>query len=273
MRTPVAVLLLGSVALLATATLAEAKEDARARLTTPLPLGARPGTTLTMEWTVHVPDGNGASRPFGASSMFVRLLSRTGAEPTVGFADGGGRFQTTLRVPAGGIGGVRVGLLGMRCDASGCRASDALFPLENDPFLSPGGARCDVATARKLVAAFVRAYNRGDYGRLDRLFSRERFVWYYALGPDRHLRAAKQNRETLIPYFRARHGSGDRLEVTSFRFNGYERRRDYGHLQFEGRRRADDIAGGEWVPMTAKSELDCSKADVTFALLLVGGRV
>jgi hypothetical protein len=270
-RLPLTVLLLASLAVLGTASLAKAKDDARARLTKPLPLAARPGATISVEWAVRVPDRSLGSRPFCAGNMFVRLLSKTGAPSTVGFTDTDrdGLNRARVKVPAGGIGGVRVGLRGWNDHG----VADALFPLTNDPFLSPGGARCDVATARRTLAAFVRAYNRGDYRRLDRLFSRERFVWYYALGPDRRLRGAKQNRETLLPYFRARHRRGDRLEISSFRFNGYERERDYGNFQFEGRRRADDIANGEWVPMTAKSELDCSKPGVTFALLLVGGKV
>jgi hypothetical protein len=270
-KRPLAALSLALVAVLGSAALAGAKENARARLTEPLPLHARPGATVSVEWTVRAPDGSGESRPFGAGSMFVRLLSRTGADSTTGFADtdGAGRNLTQVRVPAGRIGGVRVGLRGWNNQG----VSDLLFPLENDPFRSPGGARCDVVSARKTLAAFVRAYNRGDYRGLDRVFSRERFVWYFATGPDRRLRGAKQNRETLIPYFRARHRSGERLEITSYRFNGYERERDYGHVQFEGRRRADDIRGGEWIPMSGKSALDCSKPPITFAVLLVGGEV
>jgi hypothetical protein len=270
-RLPLAVLLLASVAVLGTATLAAAKEDARARLTKPLPLGARPGSTISVEWTVRVPDGDGSSRPFGAGSMFVRLLSKTGADSTVGFADTDRRGfnRTRVEVPRGGIGGVRVGLRGW--NSRGVADLRLLFPLENDPFRSPGGIRCDVATLKPLLAAFVSAYNRGDYRRLDRLFSRGRFVWYFAIGPDRDLRDAKQSRETLIPYFRARHRSGDRLEINSFRFNGYERERDRSHFQFEGRRRADDVRRGEWRPMTGKGGLDCSRPPVRIALLLVGG--
>lgn len=266
MRLSLAILLLASVCVLGTATLAAAKEDARARLTNPLPLAARPGTTVSVEWTVRIPE---SGRPFGAGSMFVRLLSKTGADSTIGFADTDrrGRNRTRVKVPIGGIGGVRVGLRGWNDRGVG----DLLFPLENDPFVSPGGARCDVASLRTTLAAFVGAYNGGDYRRLDRLFSRERFVWHFAIGPDRDLRGAKQNRETLIPYFRARHRSGDRLEVSSYRFNGYERERDYGHFEFEGRRRAADIRDGEWIPMVGKSALDCSKRPITFALLLVGG--
>jgi hypothetical protein len=199
------------------------KEGARARLLTPLPLAAKPGSTIQVRWFVDVPDEQGGGRPFGASGMFVRLLSTTGAPSTVGLADGGGRFQTTLRVPSGGIGGVRVGLRGTSCDASGCRASDALFPLVNDPFRSPSGVRCDVAALRATFGAFVRAYNRGELRTLDRLFAREpRFVWFSSGGP------ARSNRGALLEHLQRRQARGDRLRALTYRFNGYERERNRG---------------------------------------------
>jgi len=246
---------------------ASSKEQARARLLTPLPFAAKPGSTIQVRWAVDVPDGQGGRRPFGASGMFVRLLSRTGAPSTIGFADGGGRFQTTLRVPAGGIGGVRVGLRGTRCDASGCGPSDAVFPLVNDPFRSPGGVRCDVAALRATFGAFVRAFNRGQLRTLDRLFAREpRFVWFSSGGP------ARSNRDALLEHLQRRHERVDRLRAVTFRFNGYERERDIGHFEFEAQRRADDLADGEWSEVVGKGALDCAAPPVTLALLFIGAR-
>lgn len=257
-----------SAAALAAVALAPAKEGARARLTTTLPLGAAPGTTIQVQWTVDTPDSKG-SRPFGANGMFVRLLGRTGAPATIGFAAGtahaDGRYAAEVRVPTGGIGGIRMGLRGWNDRGTG----DLIFPLENDPFASPGGVRCDVTALRSTLATFIRAYNRGDARRLDRLFSREGFVWYFATGPSRDLREAKQNRRTLIPYFRERHRHGDRLTLISYRFNGYNHER--GHFQWDARRRADDFRDGRWFEMVGKGGLDCSSPTVTIALLLVGG--
>jgi hypothetical protein len=110
---PVVVLSLASLAVFGTASLAPAK-DARARLTQSLPLAAPPGATIPVEWAVRVPDKRLGSRPFGAGRMFVRLLSRTGAPSTVGFTDTDrdGLNRARVEVPAGGIGGVRVGLRG-----------------------------------------------------------------------------------------------------------------------------------------------------------------
>lgn len=240
------------------------KEGARARLLTPLPLAAKPGSTIQVRWAVDVPDGYGGRRPFGASGMFVRLLSRTGAPSTIGLADGGGRFQTMLRVPSGGIGGVRVGLRGMSCDASGCRASDALFLLVNDPFRSPGKVRCDVAALRATLGAFVSAYNKGELRTLDRLFAREpRFVWFSSGGP------ARSNRGALLDHLQRRHERGDRLRALTYRFNGYERERDLGHFEFEAQRRAVDLAAGRWFDVVGKGALDCAAPPITVALLLV----
>jgi hypothetical protein len=261
----VAAVVLGA---LAAAAGAAGKGRAEVRLTKPLPLAAAPGTTIRVHWSVQTIDERGRAGPFDAIGMFVRLLSRTGAATSEGVASArehpDGRYSASVVVPEGGIGGVR---LGLHASPSG------LFPLANDPFRSPGGARCDVAAAQSTLTAFVRAYNRGDLRRLNRLFSRDAFRWYSALGPDRRLRGAKQNRDTLIPYFRRRHLQGDRLEVTSFRFNGYERERDVGHFEWEALRRANDIRDGSSVNVDAKGALDCTKPPVTIALLFVGGEI
>ncbi len=78
----------------------------------------------------------------------------------------------------------------------------------------------------------------------------------------RKLRGAKQDRRTLIPYFRERYRRGDRLAFGKYRFNGYDRERDRGHLE---------LADGRWSTMVGKGALSCSGPPVTIALLLVGG--
>jgi hypothetical protein len=264
-RLAIVVVAVSAVALGAVA-LATAKEGARARLTTALPLHAAPATTIRVRWRVDVPDGTDGRRPFNAIGMFVQLLGRTGASSTIGFASAtahtDGRYAAEVTVPGGGIGGVRLGLRG---------TTDIFFPLENDPFTSPGGVRCDVTALRATLAAFVGAYNRGDLPRLDRLFSRDHFHWYSSGGPGIRLLPEARNRETLIPYFRQRHGRGDRLRLLTYRFNGYERERDVGHFELIGRRRADDSGSAGWFRMSGKGALDCSKPPVTIAVMSVGG--
>jgi hypothetical protein len=262
------------VALLAGAALAPAKEDARARLTTVLPLAAAPATTIRVGWAVDVPDGNGGRKPFNAGSMFVRLLSRTGAASTTAFtgsaAHPAGRYVASVRVPAGGIGGIRMGLRATVSSPNGTHSSDLIFPLDNDPFTSRGGARCDAAALRTKLTAFVRAYNNGDFGTLDALFSRKHFAWYSSGGPGVRVLGAAKARATLIAYFRQRHGLGDRLRLRSYRFNGYEAQRQVGHFALSLSRRADDFLRGRWSRVAAKGALDCARPSITFAVLSLG---
>jgi hypothetical protein len=236
---------------------APAKEGAQARLTQALPLAATSGTTIPAKWTVKFP-GNNGGRPFNAARMFVRLLSRTGAPPTIGFASAtahpDGRYAADVLVPDGGIGGIRTGLRG---------TTDIFFPLQNDPFTSPGGVRCDVAALRTTLTAFVRAHNGGDFNQLERLFSREHFVWYSWGG------TARSDRAALIPTFRQRYLNGDRLRSVTFRFNGYERQRNLGHFELNAERRANDLQDGSWFPMVGKGALDCAAPPVTIAVMFL----
>jgi hypothetical protein len=262
------VLLSGAVAItaLATASGAATKEGARAHLTSAIPVDAQPGSTIRIAWRVDVPDESGARRPFNAIGMFVRLLSRTGARATTGFAPGGahpdGRYVADVPVPAGGIGGIRAGLRG---------TTDLFFPVVNDPFLSLGGARCDAGALRTALIAFVRAFNAGDARRLDGLFSRANFVWYSSGAPGARWLRGDAKRDALVPYFRGRHRRHDRLRLLNHRFNGYEAARELGHFELTAERRADDYRNGEAFELTGKGALDCARPNVTFAVLTLGG--
>jgi hypothetical protein len=257
-------LLVGAACLvaLAAAGAAPTKDGARARLTTAVPLGAPSGRAIRVAWTVSTPDDNGGSRLFGASGMFVRLLSRTGADATTAFAaESAGRYSARARVPSGGIGGVRLGLRG---------TTDIFFPLENSPFGTPTGVTCDVGALHRTLVAFVDAFNRGDLRRLDRLFSRTGFVWYSSGAPGERLLPEAKRRVTLMDYFRARHRAGDRIELRGYRFNAYDRARSLGHFELRARRRAGDFEGGRRFGLVAKGALDCSRAPVTIAVLSLG---
>ena len=56
----------------------------------------------------------------------------------------------------------------------------------------------------------------------------------------------------------------------TFKFNGYDRQRELGHVELQAQRRADDIAEGRWFSMSGKGALDCSQIPVTFALMFLG---
>lgn len=242
-----------------------AKEAVTARLLTRVPLQASPTAIVRVEWSVDAPRG---AEIASNKAMFVRLLSRTGARPTISFANrvgiAGNRYSAMVRVPAGGIGGVRVGYR---------EASNVAVELENDPFQTPSKVRCDAAALEDVLSAFVRAYNRGDTRQLDRLFSRQRFRWYASTGAGIRLPPEARKRGTLAEYFRERHRRRDHLILRSFRFNAYERARNLGHFEFDGHRRANDFQDGGWVQMTGKGALDCSIAPPTISVMIVAANV
>jgi hypothetical protein len=237
------------------------KEGAQAVLTSTVPLGAKAGSTVDIAWTVTVPDETRRRRPFNAIGMFVRLLSRTGAPSTIGFATPtaheDGRYDARIAVPQGGIGGVRAGLRG---------STDVVFPVVNDPF-----ARCDAEAVRAVLRSFTRAFNTGDAKRLDRLFSRTNFVWYSSAAPGRRTLSGAADRSTLAEYFRARHRRHDRVKLLTFRLNGYDETRRLGHFELTAERRADDYRNGSPFELTGKGALDCAKPARTFAVLTLGG--
>jgi hypothetical protein len=118
------------VATLAAAAPVAGKEGVKATLATKIPLEAKPGTRLEVAWTLASVDEDGLPRPFGASGVFVRLLSASGADAKTGFADQDtGAYTATVVVPQGGIGDVEVGIRG-ETDSG---PSDLLFPITNDP--------------------------------------------------------------------------------------------------------------------------------------------
>jgi hypothetical protein len=120
-----------------------AKEGVEATLTTNVPLDADPGTRLRIAWTLVSVDEDGQRQPFGASGVYVRLLSASGAAAETGFArtdvHSDGAYAATVAVPEGGIGDVQLGLVAWVSDPRGTRRSDASFPITNDPL--PGAAR------------------------------------------------------------------------------------------------------------------------------------
>lgn len=271
MRRALLALALVVVGMLAVSGLAPAKEDARARLLSAVPIGAAPGTTVHVRWLVTVPDDSGRRQP--GPGGFVRLLSRTGAPSTTAYPhapSSPGRFSADVTVPDGGIGGIRIGLAGRACAAT-CRRADAIFPIENNPFTSPGGVTCDVGLLRMTLTRYVRAYNRGDLAALDRLFSRGHFVWYSSGAPGPRVGNDAANRDSLIAYFGRRHRHGDRLRLLTFRFNSYDRQRDLGHFELTAQRRAADFRSGSWFDLSGKGALDCSTPPATIAVLSLGG--
>jgi hypothetical protein len=247
---------------------ASTKEGAAARLATSVPLDAAPGSTIRIVWTVTIADGKGGRQPFGAGGMFVQFLTRTGAAAAHAFGRElqVGRYAAYATVPPGGIGGIRMGLRG----TNDYGTADMIFPLENDPFLSKGGAHCDVTAVSAALHRFKGAFNTGDLPGLDALFSRDRFVSYSSGLPGLRTQTAARNRATLMAYFQGRHRQRDQVISFRLRFDGYDSRSTLGYFDLTGRRRADDFRSGRAFAFAGKGALDCAKRRVTIAALGVG---
>jgi hypothetical protein len=145
-----------AVAALVSALPAASKDGVTATLTTNVALDAEPGTELWVAWTLAYPE-DGRRRPFGASGVFVRLVSASGAVARTVFApEDRGRYAATVVVPEGGIGDIEIGLRGWVSGATGSRRSDLLFPITNDPL--PGSARIAAPPADPVTL------ERGDSG-------------------------------------------------------------------------------------------------------------
>jgi len=173
-----------------------------------------------------------------------------------------GHYTAKVRVPAGGIAGIRIGIQDGR---------ETIVPLSNDPFVSESGVRCDVVALRQVLTAFVEAYNRGDPARIDTRFSRKRFFWYASSEPGARSLPEARRRDTLLAYFRGRHRQRDHLLLRSYRFNGFEEARQLAHFQLEGERRADDFRSGRRFSFSGKGALDCLQPQTPIAVLFIGG--
>jgi hypothetical protein len=115
---------------------AAAKNGAEARLLTQLPLHAKPGAVISINWTVDEPAANGKRVPFGASGMFVRLIGRGNASTTATAPQNGPPYSVRIRVPRGGIRNIEVGLHGWASTPTGTHPAPVLFPIANNPFSS-----------------------------------------------------------------------------------------------------------------------------------------
>jgi hypothetical protein len=128
---------------------------------------------------------------------------------------------------------------------------------------------CEAQPTRAALGDFVRAFNAGDYRRLNALFAGPSwFRWYSSNAPGQRLRADAQNRATLIRYFRSRHRKADRLRLVSFRFNGNSN--GYGNFIWKMRRSAADFRSGAWFKIESKGTALCRDENVSFIVMSLG---
>ena len=132
----VRILLALAIAAAAVAAPAWAKDDVVATLEEPVALDAPPGEEVALAWTLASVGEDGTEQPFEAQGVYVTLVSAAGGEPTTGYAEGGsrGRYTVTAVVPAGGIGGIQIALMGW---ANG-EPAPLVFPIANSPFPDVG---------------------------------------------------------------------------------------------------------------------------------------
>jgi hypothetical protein len=135
MRRLVTALVAGALCVLLAAPAAVGKENVRARIDSAVPLHAAPGKQIRIAWTLSFTE-RGSRHPFGASGVFVRLLSSSGGEPVKapGHKRATGGFVAEVTVPEGGIRRITIGLEGIRLIGGRSENADVLFPVDNDPF-------------------------------------------------------------------------------------------------------------------------------------------
>jgi hypothetical protein len=128
------------------------------------------------------------------------------------------------------------------------------------------GQSCDAVATRTTWTAFLAAFNRGDYQRLDALFAHEPdFGWYSSNAPGLRRTTAAMNRETLISYFRTRHARHDRMQLLSFLDRGE------GNFTYHLRRSAADYRAGSWFRLIGKGAVRCSPLGSRLIVVSLGG--
>jgi hypothetical protein len=128
---------------------------------------------------------------------------------------------------------------------------------------------CGRGETRSALRGFAAAFDGGDFARLDRLFAPEpAFQWYSSGRPGRRLGAAAKRRDTLVAYFRRRHGAGDRFRILSFHWNG--RSRHWSNFAFDLRRRIPHRGGFAWAEVPGKGAAICEGVVPRLIVLTLG---
>ena len=102
---------------------AAAKDGGQALLLLGIPHHRPAGSVITVRWTVKE-----AGTPFAASGMFVTLVGR-GRSSTEVAPQKAPPYSVRIRIPAGGIRKIEVGLRGWAVTASGRHFAPVLFPV------------------------------------------------------------------------------------------------------------------------------------------------
>jgi len=142
---------------------------------------------------------------------------------------------------------------------AGCQVTATSGSLANPNQCTPQGAR-------EVVERFIDAFNRGNIAQLDRLVSRQQFVWYATDAPGQRFNAEAENRENLMAYFAARHGQHEHLVLNSLdvTFTNATKAGLWAHLT----RSADD--GLPPTRYVSKGEVQCSTVPSSLTVWAMG---
>jgi hypothetical protein len=115
---------------------------------------------------------------------------------------------------------------------------------------------CTVAQSRALIQRFVTAFNRGDARTLDRIWDSNDWFKWYSVGnePGMRIQGDSMRRDTLLPYFAARHAAHELLTPTRVAISRYPS--GYRSFQYRLLRSADDLPGSP-VVYSGKGALSC----------------
>ncbi|HWN22461.1 MAG TPA: hypothetical protein VNP93_10845 [Gaiellaceae bacterium] len=128
-------------------------------------------------------------------------------------------------------------------------------------------ATCDGPQVRRLVVAFVAAFNSGSKAQLDALWAQVGFRWY-SVTRSKKEHYVSYSRANVLRYFAARHKRAETLALKSFRFNGAGG--DYRHFQYTLTRRANDIARGAREAYIGKGAAVCLNGRSRLAVWSMG---
>jgi hypothetical protein len=132
-----------------------------------------------------------------------------------------------------------------------------------------GVTACTKSETRSALVSFVRAFNAGDYRRLNRLFAGPSwFRWYSSSTPGVRFNPQAQERGTLISYFGSRHAQSDRFKLVSFHFTGNSN--GFGNFAWKTERSAADFRDGASFVTEAKGAVLCRGADARFIVMSIG---
>ena len=128
---------------------------------------------------------------------------------------------------------------------------------------------CTKAETRSALVSFLRAFNAGDYRRLNNLFAgRSWFRWYSSSTPGVRFDPQAQQRGSLISYFRERHAQGDRFKLIWFLFHGNSN--GFGNFSWKMERSTADWANGASFVTEAKGAALCQGPKAQFIVMSIG---